>query len=312
MRYNILSYLIGEGFRNTLKNKKSTGAALIIMCMAMLMFGLFFILGENVNYVMDQVQAEQGMQVFLKIGTTDTEVADVQSKLRQINGVNTIEYISGEEGLKNTKEQMEGQYSIFDGLEGIYPDSFIVTLTDLELNDTVQEQILKIDEVDEIKSSDDTINILLNITKGIRFVTLGILAILVIISIFIITNTIKLTVHARRKEISIMKYVGATNSFIRWPFIVEGIIIGVIAALITILVVGLLYNLATRGIVQTETFQKLNLKLYTFADMFDLLIITYIALGAGIGIIRKLNFNEKISTGIEFRGWSLEFRYFDI
>lgn len=296
VRYNVMSYLVGEGFRNTLKNKKSTGAALIIMCMAMLMFGLFFILGENVNYVMDQVQAEQGMQVFLEIGVSDAEVAEIQSKIRAIKGVNTIEYISGEEGLKNTKEQMEGQYSIFEGLEGIYPDSFIVTLTDLELNDSVQEQIKKIDKVDpDIQSSDDTINILLNITKGIRYVTLGILVILVIISVFIITNTIKLTVHARRKEISIMKYVGATNSFIRWPFIVEGIIIGVIAALITILVVGLLYNLATNGIVQTETFQKLNLKLYTFADMFNLLIITYLLLGAGIGIIRKLNINEKIS-----------------
>ena len=78
---------------------------------------------------------------------------------------------------------------------------------------------------------------------------------------FIIANTIKLTVHARRKEISIMKYVGATNNFIRWPFIVDRIIIGIVAALITILVVGVLYNLATKGIVQTETFQKLNLKL---------------------------------------------------
>ena len=285
MRYNIMSYLVGEGFRNTLKNKKSTGAALIIMCMAMLMFGLFFILGENVNYVMNQVQAEQGMQVFLKIGTTDTETVDIQSKIRAIQGVNTIEYISGAEGLKDMKEQMEGQYSIFEGLEGIYPDSFIVTLTDLELNDSVQAQILKITGVDEIKSSNDTINILLNITRGIRYITLAILIILVIISIFIITNTIKLTVHARRKEISIMKYVGATNSFIRWPFIVEGIIIGVIAAFITILIVGLLYNLATNGIVQTETFQRLNLKLYTFADMFSLLIITYVILGAGIGII---------------------------
>ena len=283
MRYNVMSYLVGEGFRNTLKNKKSTGAALIIMCMAMLMFGLFFILGENVNYIMNQVESGQGMQVFLKIGTTDTEISEIQSKIRAIDGVNTIKYVSGEEGYNEWKETLEQQSKILDGF--VYPDSFVVTLTDLELNNSVQEQILKIDKVDEITSSDNTINILLNITKGVRFVTLGILVILVIISIFIITNTIKLTVHARRKEISIMKYVGATNSFIRWPFIVEGIIIGVVAAMITILVVGGLYNLATNGIIQTETFQKLNLKLYTFADMFDLLIITYLILGAGIGII---------------------------
>ena len=120
---------------------------------------------------------------------------------------------------------------------------------------------------------------------GIKIGSYVIIIALIAVSIFIISNTIKLTVYARRKEISIMKYVGATNSFIRWPFIVEGIIIGVIAAFITILVVGLLYNLATNGIVQTETFQRLNLKLYTFADMFSLLIITYVILGAGIGII---------------------------
>lgn len=298
VKYNVISYLVGEGFRNTLKNKKSTGAALIIMCMAMLMFGLFFILGENVNYIMNQVEAEQGMQVFLDIGTTETEIADIQSKIRQIKGVNTIKYISGKEGYNEAVEGLDEYSKLMEGLKEWYPDSFIVTLTDLELNKSVQDQINAIDKVDEITSSDSTINILLKITKGVRFVTLGILAILVIISIFIITNTIKLTVHARRKEISIMKYVGATNSFIRWPFIVEGIIIGIVAALITIFVVGLLYNIATNGIVQTETFQRLGLKLYTFRDMFNLLILTYILLGAGIGIIRKYDFNEKIPTSV--------------
>lgn len=127
----------------------------------------------------------------------------------------------------------------------IYPASYIVTLTDLSLNSSVQQQINSIDHVDSIESSNKTITMLMNITKGIRMVTLVILVILVFISIFIITNTIKLTVHARRKEISIMKYVGATNGFIRWPFIVEGIIIGLISALITVFLVGLIYNFAT-------------------------------------------------------------------
>lgn len=97
MKYNIISYLIGEGFRNVLKNKKSTGAALIIMCMAMLMFGLFFILGENVNYIMQQVEAEQGMQVYLLMGTTEEEEAVIEQTIRNIEGVNTVEFVSGEE-----------------------------------------------------------------------------------------------------------------------------------------------------------------------------------------------------------------------
>ena len=285
VRYNVFSYLIGEGFKNTLKNKKSTGAALTIMCMAMLMFGLFFILGENINYIMAQVETTQGMQVFLKTDATETESKEVGIKIREIEGVNTVEYVSGTEGYNAWVEQLQQSSAIIEGLGDIMPDSYIVTLTNLDLNRSVQDQIKKIDKVDDIRSRDDAISTLMSVTKGVRIITFAILAILVIISIFIITNTIKLTVHARRKEISIMKYVGATNSFIRWPFIVEGIIIGIVSALITILIVGLLYNVATSNLVQTETFVKLNVKLYTFADMFNLLIITYIILGTGIGIV---------------------------
>ncbi len=285
VRYNIISYLVGEGFRNVLKNKKSTGAALIIMCMSMLMFGLFFILGENINYVMDQVEAEQGIQVYLDMGTTEEEEKEIETKIRAIEGVNTVEFVTGEEGYREFMKELDEYAQILEELDEFMPDSYIVTLTDLSLNDSVQEQIKQIDKIDDIQSSNKTITMLMNITNGIRLVTLGILAILVIISVFIITNTIKLTVHARRKEISIMKYVGATNSFIRWPFIVEGIIIGIVAALITILVVGLLYNVVSDNIVQTKTFEELHVKLYTFADMFNLLITTYILLGAGIGVV---------------------------
>ncbi len=300
MKYNIMSYLIGEGFRNVFKNKKSTSAALSIMCMAMFMFGIFFMLGENINYVMSQVQSEQGFKVWVELDATDEETQKIGDAIRKIQGTNTVEYISKSQGWNEFKEDIKDYSYIAEGFGSDYfQDSFAVTLTDLELNSKVQEEILKIEKVDEITSSDDAISILVNIAKGIRMATFVILLILVFISIFIITNTIKLTVHARRKEISIMKYVGATNGFIRWPFVVEGIIIGVIAALITLFIVGMVYNLLTNQMIQTDTFKSLNLKLYTFSDMFNLLMLTYLLLGAGIGIIRKFNFNEKIFRGLK-------------
>ena len=285
VKYNIVGYLISEGFSNLLKNKKSTWAALTIMCMSMFMFGIFFVLGENINYVADQVEKEQGIRVYLDYDITDAEISDIETQIRSIDGTNMINYISKTDDWNENKEILGKDADILEGMEDYYQDSFLVTLTDLELNASVQEQIKKIDKVEDIVSSNETIESLVNITKGIRMVTFGILVILVIISMFIITNTIKLTVHARRKEISIMKYVGATNSFIRWPFIVEGIIIGLISALITVLIVGFIYNSATNGIIETSTFQKLSLKLYTFRDLFKLLILTYVGLGAGIGII---------------------------
>ena len=108
---------------------------------------------------------------------------------------------------------------------------------------------------------------------------------LILISIFIIANTIKLTVHARRKEISIMKYVGATDSFIRWPFIIEGIIIGIMAALISILVLGIAYSLIANGMSSSTLLNKMGMSLLSFSDMITLLVTVYLVLGIGIGAL---------------------------
>ena len=126
---------------------------------------------------------------------------------------------------------------------------------------------------------------MISVTNGIRIVTAVILVGLVIGAIFIISNTIKLTVYARRKEISIMKYVGATNSFIRWPFIVEGIIIGILSAAISILVVGGTYKLIATKILASEAIQKMGISLVSFGDMFNMIIVVYLILGIGIGIL---------------------------
>ena len=111
---------------------------------------------------------------------------------------------------------------------------------------------------------------------------------LIVISIFIIANTIKLTVHARRKEISIMKYVGATNGFIRWPFIVEGMIIGILASAISIVLVGGAYSFIAEKLVNSEFMQVINMSLISFKDMFNSIILVYMLLGIGIGVLGSM------------------------
>ena len=140
----------------------------------------------------------------------------------------------------------------------------------------------------KITSSNDEIATLMAIGRGIRIFTFALLVILVGISLVIIANTIKLAVHARRKEISIMKYVGATNSFIRWPFIVEGIIIGIVAALIAILIIGLAYNALVPNLLESDVVKKLEITFVSFSDMFNLIIIIYLALGIGIGVVGSM------------------------
>lgn len=285
MKYNIFGYLIGEGFSNVFKNKKSTGASLMIMCATMIIFGIFLILGENINHFVDQVKSEQGFQVFLKTDATDEEAQKVGEEIRAVDGVSTAEFKDKTYALNTMKEKLGDKSELIDGYGADYfPTSYVVTLTDLNLSKDVQEKILKIENVDKITSSDKTVSTLLSLAKGIKLVTGIILVLLIIISIFIISNTIKLTVHARRKEISIMKYVGATDSFIRWPFVIEGIIIGIVAALLSILVLGIAYSLITNA-AANSIISTMGIKLLSFTDMTTLLVIVYMVLGIGIGAL---------------------------
>ena len=290
MKYNVLSYLIGEGFRNVLKNKKSTGASLMIMCATMIIFGLFFIIGENINHIMNELEMQQGMQVFIKEEATENEISELGDKIKALSGVNQVEFVSKEDALKQMKEKVGDKQFLLSGYDenNPFPASYVVTLTDLKESDNVQKEIETFDNIKSIQKRGDTVNALLRAANFVRILSGAILILLVVISIFIIANTIKLTVHARRREISIMKYVGATNNFIRWPFIVEGIIIGVVAALISIMLLGVLYNVVSNKILSIAGSNIINISLLTFSDMFTLIIVVYLALGIGIGTLGSM------------------------
>ncbi len=301
MKYNILGYLIGEGFSNVFKNKKSTGASLMIMCATMIIFGVFLILGENINHFVKEVESAQGIQVFVKNEATQEQVEELGEKIRAVEGVSTTEFVSKEEALNQMKERFGDKQDLLEGYEGennIFTASYVVTLTDLNMSKDVQNQIQTFENVKKITSKDETVTTLIDLANGIKIVTGVILVLLVVISIFIIANTIKLTVHARRKEISIMKYVGATNGFIRWPFIVEGMIIGILASSISIVIVGIAYTLIAEQMVNSQFMQVINMSLISFGDMFNSIIFVYMLLGIGIGAIRKCYLYEKIFKSI--------------
>ena len=294
MRYNVITYLLGEGIRNVFKNKKSTSASIIIMSLTMLIFGVFFVITQNINSIMKQIESEQGIEVFL-YDISEDQTKALEDYIRNIDGINTVEYKSKEDALNQLKSQFKDREDLLSGYDenNIFPASYVVTLTDLTKNNEVKQKIDEYDKdkpdtekvIKKITSSDETITTLINLANGIRIITGVILVILIIISIFIISNTIKLTVHARRKEISIMKYVAATNSFIRWPFIVEGIIIGIISGAISIIILGINYNLIANKILESQVVSAMSINLLTFADMFGLIVLVYTILGVGIGIL---------------------------
>lgn len=287
MKYNILSYLIGEGIRSVFKNKKASIASLGTMCATMFVFGVFFAVGENINSFVNNLEGEQAIRVNIEKTATEEEIATLGEEIKKIEGVNEIEFRSEDDALQIMKDRFGDNAYILDTYEdqNIFSASYIVTLTDLNLNLQVQDEITKLASVKNITNENQTITTLMSVANGIRIVTVTLLALLIIISVFIISNTIKLTVHARRKEISIMKYVGATNTFIRFPFMVEGIIIGIVAGAITILLLGLAYNGIMGTVAGSETLRLIGVNIVSFSEMFNLIVTVYIILGIGIGVL---------------------------
>ena len=315
MRYNSLTYLISEGFSNMFKNTKSTVISIITMICMMFLFGIFFALGVNINSVLEQVQMKQGIEVFIWDEVTEEQTKKLEEGIKNLDGVNTVVYKDKSAALDAAKERMKNMLVLLEGLEGdnnVLPASFVVTFTDLEKAEGIEREIESLgtkiladsnaenaDGIDlEVKnenehnsliknivSGDNVIKTLVSIVKGVR-ITIGVVfIILLIVSVTIISNTIKLTVHARRKEISIMKYVGATNSFIRGPFIVEGIIIGIIAAILTLVIVGLLYDFIIQKIEASDVLAQIGVSLMMFAEIAKPIMIVYGILGIGIGIV---------------------------
>ena len=286
MRYSVIGYFLSEGFRNVFKNKKSTISCLGVMCVTMLMFGVFFSIGKNITHMVENVEDSQAIRVFFKNDATEEEISEMKEKIMAINGVATAERRTKEDAFNEAKKYLDGHTSLMDGMEpDFFSDSYIVTLSDLDLNESVQAEMQKLPHFKRIASSNQTISALSTIGKWIRIVTGTILVILILISIFIIANTIKLTVHARRKEISIMKYVGATNSFIRTPFMIEGIIIGLTSSVISLGLVGAIYNWCAIKMAQSETIQLIGINMLQFSDLFSSILIVFIILGVGIGIL---------------------------
>ncbi len=292
MRLNSLNYMIKEAFKSVFKQRKMSSASIAIMIATMFIFGIFFVLGENINFVMEQVENKQGMRVVIKDDVEETILEGMKSKIQniEIDGkkvVNTVTFVSKEEAMKSIKERLGDKQDVLEGLdeENFLPASYFVTLNDLSKNQQVQEEIMKFDGVEEISTDNDTIAKLNNIAKGIRMGTLIILVILVVISIAIIAYTVKITVYARRKEIEIMKYVGATNSFVRGPFIIEGLIIGIISAAISVIIMMLVYNGILNSVLESNVIQSLSVSFYTFNELFIRVLGVYLLLGMGIGVL---------------------------
>ena len=184
MKYNVIGYFLSEGFRNVFKNKKSTFSCLGVMCATMLIFGLFFTIGKNINNAVQGLEKEQGMQVFMEYEATDDQIKKLNEDLNKIEGINNVQIQTKEDAYNTMKERLgKNEKAIRGFTPDIFSVSYIITLTDLSLNDQVYNEISNLDNVREILNKRDTIQTLSKIGNTIQVITFVIFAILILISL---------------------------------------------------------------------------------------------------------------------------------
>ena len=278
------TYLIKEGYNNLIKHGSKTISTMLIICATMLILGIFIIILQNVNQNVQTLRLEQGLQAFIEDKSTDEDVAYMEDQIKLIDGVSQVQYMSKSEAYEDAKQQFKDQDYFLDGLEGldIFPASFIVKFTNIEEADTIKAAVEKIDGVYKVKYNADTIEAVISISKVANYFLLGVGAVLLVVSVFIISNTIKLAVYSNKREIFIMRYIGATNSFIVKPFIVEGAIMGIVSALISFIVISIVYVYIYVAL--NSSYALGVFKFIPYSTIWYQILIAYILLGIFIGV----------------------------
>jgi cell division transport system permease protein len=278
MTNNKAKYYLSEAFKSI--KKLATVASITTAVATMFMLGIFLVLSLNITNVAEDFSRDCQVHVFISDECDENAYMQIGEKIKQIANVSDVEKYTKDQIFQEVKERLGEKASMLDGLENDNPyrNSFKVSLDDLSQLKSVTQSISKIkgvEVVSDLQSAADTIVKVVNYVKNI---SLWICIILCVIASFIVSNSIKVSVFSRRKEINIMKYIGATDAFIRWPFIFEGILIGLIGAVISFIIIFLAYS---------QLYTKINISFITllpFGEIAFTIFAMFVVVGCFIGV----------------------------
>ena len=281
---NSLIYNIKQGFVQIFRNRGMSLASIFSIVAMLLILGLFFVITVNINLFTEVVKQDYDqVEVFLLDETTEADARQLIAEIEKQKGVSGAEYRSKDEALEILKQRWGESGYLLDSLgNNPLPASILISVDSLDNAGAVARFAGNLDGVDDIQYYQETVDKLTKITRFLQIGALVIMIFLVVVSVVVVSNTVKLTVFARAKEIRIMKYVGATNWFIRGPFLAEGIIIGVLAALISTGLIALIYSKIIESI-GTQVMAIVSSPLISASYMTVNMVIIFVALGASIG-----------------------------
>ena len=280
-----LRYLTKEGFRNLRVNKPMTAASITVLISCLLMVGVAFMLLINIEAFISSIEQENVIMVYADTEISGYDFIRLGQQIQKIDNVEYVEAIKKEDAYQQVLSELDDNLREYLSSvdENPLPDAYKITVSDMTQFTAVVDSVKKLNNVLRVHENSTLAQQLAAIRDAVQYVSLGVIILLLLVSMFIISNTIKITMYSRQLEISIMKSVGATNAFIRWPFMVEGMIIGVIAGLITTICVWGIYELAMNQLFYVfSTFG--NSQIVPFIDYAPFLAAVFVVAGVFTGI----------------------------
>lgn len=256
MKVRTIEYYIREVFISLRRNNWMSVASIGTVAVSLFIFGMFLMMVMNMNKLAEHMESQVQINVYLLDKVDREQARDIEKDLKEIEGVETVGFVTKDEAMERFKDRLGDQKTLLDALDETnpLPDSFEVTVTNPDLVKTAAEKMEKIDGVECAKYGQDVMEHLFEITRLLRIFGFTLMLVLAFATLFIISNTIRLTVFARRKEIAIMKYVGATDWFIRWPFVMEGMVLGLFGSIIAAMVLRTAYTAMAEKVYDTLAF----------------------------------------------------------
>lgn len=281
--------MIKGGLKGIWRNRAMSLASIASITAVLLILGLIIVLVLSINKVVLDVKSSYDTpHIYLENDITADEMEDIEREFKNNPHIIGYSFLSDKEALESIKEEWGEKSYIFEGVDrSVLPDSFIIKVDDIENIEDVLDELIEMAGVEGVTKYQDYIDKLINLTNYIKIGGVAIITILILISIFIISNTVKLTVASRSREINIMKFIGATDSYIRGPFIFEGLILGLLAAIISIALVNFSYGYFFEN-TNSRLLAYWSIELVDPKIIFNDIIIIFTVLGSGIGALGSM------------------------
>lgn len=283
---NRIIFYIKETLKSLYRNKNTSVATVLSMALTFLILGITLVIVLNVNnFVITTKQEFSGLQIFLKNEVDEENITSFMKKLENNEYLKDISFVSKKETMTNFITNMGSDSSLFSDIENPCENSFVVYITKPQMSKEIVTNLKEDDRVSSISYYQDTIDTLIRVSRAISFVSFIIIIVLFILSLVIIENMIKIAIFARMREITIMKNIGATNWFVRWPFLLEGAILGMIGSFLSYIILVSIYSKVYDSLTLTAIFAKYMVDI---TIMKHLLMSLFIPTGIGIGMIGSI------------------------